>query len=83
MLILSHDQLTISTGKKLLNTDINEKVSVFNKRILNVLKNYIPYETIICDDKCPLWFNSQIKSLTENRISFAKFIEGLNRIVTY
>ena len=35
------------------NTNINEKVSLFNKTILNILYNYIPHETIICDDKDP------------------------------
>ena len=48
------------------NTNINKKVSLFNKTILNILNNYIPHETIICDDKGPPWFNSQIKSLIEN-----------------
>ena len=58
------------------STDISEKVSIFNKTILSVLKNYIPHETIIYDDKDPIWFISRI-------ISFAKFIEGLNQIITY
>ena len=49
------------------NTNINEKVSLFNKTILNILNNYIPHETIICDDKDPSWFNSQIKSLIQNK----------------
>ena len=49
------------------NTNINEKVSLFNKTILNILNNYIPHETIICDDKDPPWFNSRIKSLIENK----------------
>ena len=33
------------------NTNINKKVSLFNKTILNILKNYILHETKICDDK--------------------------------
>ena len=49
------------------NTNINEKVSLFNKTILNILNNYIAQETIICDDKDPPWFNSRIKSLIENK----------------
>ena len=49
------------------NTNINEKVSLFNKMILNILNNYIPHETITCDDKDPPWFNSRIKSLIENQ----------------
>ena len=32
------------------DTNINEKVSLFHRTILNVLNNYIPHETIICDE---------------------------------
>ena len=46
---------------------MNEKVSLFNKTVLNILNNYIPHETIICDGKNTLWFNSLIKSLIENK----------------
>ena len=54
------------------NTNINEKVSLFNKTILNILNNYIPHETIICDDKDPSWFNSRIKSLIEKKNKIRK-----------
>ena len=47
------------------NTNVNEKVCIFNKSVLNVLSNFIPHETIFCDDKDPPWFNSQIKSLLQ------------------
>ena len=33
------------------NTNINNKVSLFSKTILSILNNYVPHETIICDDK--------------------------------
>ena len=54
------------------DTNINEKVSLFNKTILNILNNYLPHETIICDDKDPPWFNSRIKSLIENKNKIRK-----------
>ena len=54
------------------NTNINEKVSLFNKTILNILNNYMLHETIICDDKDPPWFNSRIKSLIENKNKIRK-----------
>ena len=54
------------------NAKINEKVSLSNKMILNILNNYIPHETIICDDKDPPWFNSWIKSLIENKNKLRK-----------
>ena len=58
------------------NTNINEKVSLFNKTILNILNNYIPHETIICDDKDPPWVNSRIKSLIENKHKIHKNYQG-------
>ena len=45
-----------------LNTNVNEKVSIFSNTILNILSNFIPHETIVCDDKDPPWFNRAIKS---------------------
>ena len=54
------------------NTNINEKVSLFNMTTLNVLNNYIPHETIACDEKDPPWFNSRIKSLIENKNNLRK-----------
>ena len=47
------------------NTNLNEKVCFFNKSVLSVLSNFIPQETILCDDKDPPSFNSRIKSLSQ------------------
>ena len=47
------------------NTNVNEKVCMFNKSVLNVLSNFIPHKTILCDDQDPPWFNSRIKSLLQ------------------
>ena len=38
-------------------SDINEKVFLLNKPIKNIVCNYIPCETIICNDRDPLWIN--------------------------
>ena len=54
-----------STEKELFQTNFYEKVCIFNKSVLNVLSNFIPHETILCDDKDPSWFNSRIKSLLQ------------------
>ena len=44
------------------NTNVNEKVCnnwlSFNNSVLNVLSNFIPHETILCDDKDPRWSDS-------------------------
>ena len=49
------------------NTNVTKKVPIFNETILNVPSNYIPHETLTCEDKDPSWFNFQIKSLLQNK----------------
>ena len=39
--------------KSFRNLYINEMVPLFNKTIKNILSNYIPRETITCDDRDP------------------------------
>ena len=36
---------------------------MFNKAIKNIMSNYIPHETIICNDRNPPWINKDIKQL--------------------
>ena len=55
----------INWERAISNTNINEKVCIFTKSVLNVLNNFIPHETTLCDDKDPPWFNSRIKSLLQ------------------
>ena len=45
------------------NLNVDEQVTVFNRTILNIMKNFIPHETTVCDDKDPPSFNKRIKSL--------------------
>ena len=52
--------------------NINEKVSILNNTINNVLSNFIPHETITCDDKKPPWFNKNIMNLIKNKNIFYK-----------
>ena len=35
------------------NLNINERVSFFNKNNLNIVSNFIPHETVICNDRDP------------------------------
>ena len=49
-----------------------EKVSLPHKTIFNVLNNYIPHETVICDGKNPQWFSLWINSLIENKNKLRK-----------
>ena len=60
------------------NPNINDNVSLFNKTILNILNNYNPHETIICNEKGPPWFNSRIKLLIKNKNKIPKSYQSLN-----
>ena len=53
--------------KAFYNTNVTKKLSAFNETLLNVLSNYIPHETLTCDDKDPPWFNSRTKSLLQDK----------------
>ena len=65
------------------NLNINEGVSFFNKTILNEVSNFIPHETIICDDRDPSWKSSRVKNLINDKeILYKKCLcSGKNRKV--
>ena len=44
-----------------LNTDVDTQVSISFNTVLNILINYIPHETKICDDRDPPWMTTKIK----------------------
>ena len=54
-----------SQKRVLSNVNVDEQVTVFNRTILIILKNFIPHEPIACNDKDPPWFNKNIKSLIQ------------------
>ena len=47
------------------NIDVNEKVNLLNKTIKNIIRSYIPHETITFDDRDPPWINNDIKELIQ------------------
>ena len=49
------------------NLSVDEKVSLFNKTIKNILSNYIHHEIITIDDRDPPWFNKNVKSLIDEK----------------
>ena len=49
------------------NIDVNEKVHLFSKTIKNIILNYIPHETITCDDRDLPWINKSIKELIQEK----------------
>ena len=64
-----------------LSTNVNEKVFIFSSTILNILSNFIPHETIVCDDKDPPWFNRAINPLIQGKKdTFNKYRKSKNYI---
>ena len=49
------------------NVDVDKMVSIFNQTIINVLCNFIPHETVLCDDRDPPWMNKVIKKLIHEK----------------
>ena len=47
--------------------NVNDMVHLFNRTIKNILRNFIPHETITCDDRDPLWINSLIRRLIQDK----------------
>ena len=37
------------------------------KKLLNIFSNFIPHETVTCDDRDPLWINNNIKQLIQEK----------------
>ena len=58
--------------KSLSNPDVNKQVSVFNEMIMNIFENFIPHETITCNDKYSPWMNKQIKILIAEKNNLYK-----------
>ena len=44
------------------NLSTNEQVEIFTSTILNILRNFIPHETVKIKSKDPPWMNNEIKS---------------------
>ena len=60
--------------RALSNAIVDETVYFFTKRLLNIIQNFFPHETIICDDRDPPWINKEIKKLMiEKNLSFKSY----------
>ena len=53
--------------RSLAEKNINKKVYIFVKTIENIFSNFIPYETILCDDRDPLWISKKIKKILNEK----------------
>ena len=64
-----------------MNIDVNDKVNLFNKAIKNIIRNYVPHETITCDDRDPPWINKDIKELIhEKNQAYKAYRQNKNNI---
>ena len=64
--------------------DANDQVSVFNSTIMNIVTNFIPNESITCDDREPPWMSCFIKNLNRAKDNFyKKFVSKSNNIYLF
>ena len=60
--------------RSFLNTNVNEKVDIFNSTILNIFSNFILHVPVVCDGKDPPWFNKKIRALIqEKNVAFKNY----------
>ena len=61
--------------------DANDQVSVFSSTIPTIASNFIPNETLTCNERDPLWMNSFIKNLIYAKDNFyKKFVRKSNNM---
>ena len=63
--------------------DVNLTVYLFNQTIKNILCNFIPHETVTCDDQDPQWITSKIKGLIQKKNFAKKCYFKITKIFSY
>ena len=61
-----------------LNTDVDAQVLIFSNTVLNILNNYIPHVTKICDNHDPPWMTTKIKELISKKKKLYSRIKNRN-----
>ena len=65
----------LSSSKAFHNVDVKKQVILFNKTVLNIIRNFIPHETVTFDDRDPPWITSCIKKIINNKnLAFKHFV---------
>ena len=67
--LIRHAVNQFNWQKTFLDKNLNEKVNIFNETTLNILRNFLLHENVLCDDRDPPWFNNKIKSLIHKKIN--------------
>ena len=62
------------------NANVNEKLFILNKTILNILSNFIPHEILTVDGKDQLY---KKKISSKRKAMFIKAIEIVKTIIAY
>ena len=63
------------------NISVNEQVQLFTQAFHNIISNYIPNETITCDDRNPPWIDEKIKKLVLHKNhAFSAYSRDKNNI---
>ena len=57
------------------NVDVNKQVMLFDETVLNIIRNFIPHETVAFDDKAPPWITSRIKKMINHKnLTLQRFV---------
>ena len=59
--------------------NVNDMVHLFNRTFKNILRNFIPHETITCDDRDTPWINSSIRRLIQHKNEAYKRFKSSNK----
>ena len=62
----------------IIQQELAQVKQVHNETILNILRKFIPHETVLCDDRDPPWFNAKIKSLVHEKILHLNGLEVID-----
>ena len=65
--LIQRDTEQFSWEKSFRNLKINVMVFLFNKTIKKNISNFIPHETVTCDDRGSPWINNNIKQLIQEK----------------
>ena len=66
ILISSRGQLSCLTGiRNYVLIMWTNKLFFFNETLMNILQKIVPNETIVCDDKEPLWINETLLHINQ------------------
>ena len=49
------------------NLNVKRQGSLFNETIMNIFEDFIPHETVTCDDKDPPWITKWMKTILKEK----------------